>query len=90
MDTILRHEPGLCCYFDVFVAEQATRITRALPVPPEMFHDRPPTHTRTVTPEETLSAALRDAPVDDARQAEYQRKMSMLLGRGSGWRRQNR
>ncbi len=36
----------------------------------------------TITPEDTL----REAGIDDARQAAYQRKMSMLLGRGDGGR----
>lgn len=88
MYTVLRYEPGLCYYFDAFVVEQSRRIIQTLSVPSEMLQGRPPMpferHGRSVTPEETLSTALRDAGVDDARQAEYQRKMSMLLGRGSG------
>lgn len=79
MYTILRYEPGFCAYFDAFTVEQAARIAQALSLPPDMVHGR----GRTVTPEARLLAPLRDADVDDARQAEYQRKMSMLLGRGS-------
>jgi hypothetical protein len=36
----------------------------------------PPAIVATITPEETLRAA----GIDDARQAEYQRKMSVMLG----------
>jgi hypothetical protein len=82
MYTVLRHEPGLCFYFDTFVVEQTRRTTEAFPMPPEMLHGQPPApmrHSRTVTPEETLSAVLRDAGVDDAKQAEYQRRLSALL-----------